>query len=284
MMMDNIKIYTPAKINLFLKILGRRHDGYHIIRSGITFVNLFDQVDIKRSDRMLIQYTGPFKPKGGSYEDCIVSKTLKFLNLDKRYNLNIKVTKNIPVQGGLGSASTNAAGLIQGLELMKIIDKKQPKDYVSLGADIPSFVFKKNCLVTGIGEMLYSYSFSKYYFLLVKPSFNNSTKNMYDKFGYEPGSYDLPSDFEEFKIHDEDTGNDFEKFVFEENKQVKNLINFLEDLNDVVFSRMTGSGSCWYAVFENKEQAIKANDVFKSNFPNLWSYVCENNIDLDTKF
>jgi len=107
---------------------------------------------------------------------------------------------------------------------------------------------------------------------------------MYDKFGYEPGSYDLPSDFEEFKIHDEDTGNDFEKFVLEENKQVKNLINFLEDLNDVVFSRMTGSGSCWYAVFENKEQAIKANDVFKSNFPNLWSYVCENNIDLDTKF
>ena len=283
-MMDSVKIFTPAKINLFLKILGRRQDGFHIIRSGITFVNLFDQVDIKISDKMLIWYSGPFKPYGGKYKDCIISKTLKFLNLDKRYNFNIKITKNIPVQGGLGSASANAAGLIQGLESMKIINKRQPKDYVSLGADIPSFLFKNNCLVTGIGEIIYPYSFSKYYFLLIKPSFNNSTKNMYDKFGYEPGSYDLLFDFEEFVISDEDTGNDFEKFLLEENKEVKNLLNFLEDLDDVVFSRMTGSGSCWYAVFENKEQAIKAKDVFKSNFPNLWSCVCENNIDLDPKF
>lgn len=284
MIVDSVKIFTPAKINLFLKVLGRRQDGYHILRSGITFVNIFDQIDIKINDKMLIQYAGPFKPSGGNYEDCIISKTLKFLNLDKDLNFNINVTKNIPVQGGLGSASTNASGLIQGLELMKIINKREPKDYVALGADIPSFLFKRNCLVTGIGEMLYSYSFSKYYFLLTKPSSNNSTKNMYDKFGYELGSYDLPFDFEEFKIDDEDSGNDFEKFVLGENKEIKNIVNFLENLEDVVFSRMTGSGSCWYAVFENKDQAIKANNVFKSNFPDLWSCVCENNIDLNPKF
>jgi len=47
---------------------------------------------------------------------------------------------------------------------------------------------------------------------------------------------------------------------------------------------MSGSGSCWYAVFENKDQVMKANDVFKSNFPDLWSCVCENNIDLNPKF
>ena len=282
--MDSVKIFSPAKINLFLKILGRRQDGYHIIRSGITFVNLFDQIDIKISDKTLIQYGGLFKPNKGNYEDCIISKTLKFLHLNKNYNFNIKVTKNIPVQGGLGSASTNAAGLIQGLELMKIINRREPKDYVSLGADIPSFLFKKNCLVTGIGEMLYSYSFSKYYFLLIKPSFNNSTKDMYDKLGYESGSYSPPFDFEEFKINDEDTGNDFEKFILGKNKEIKNIVNLLEDLDGVVFSRMTGSGSCWYAVFENKDQVMKANNVFKSNFPDLWSCVCENNIDLNPKF
>ena len=282
--MDSVKIFSPAKINLFLKILGRRQDGYHIIRSGITFVNLFDQIDIKISDKTLIQYGGLFKPNKGNYEDCIISKTLKFLHLNKNYNFNIKVTKNIPVQGGLGSSSTNAAGLIQGLELMKIINRRKPKDYVSLGADIPSFLFKKNCLVTGIGEMLYSYSFSKYYFLLIKPSFNNSTKDMYDKLGYESGSYSPPFDFEEFKINDEDTGNDFEKFILGKNKEIKNIVNLLEDLDGVVFSRMTGSGSCWYAVFENKDQVMKANDVFKSNFPDLWSCVCENNIDLNPKF
>ena len=107
---------------------------------------------------------------------------------------------------------------------------------------------------------------------------------MYDKLGYEIDTYDLIFDSEEFKINDEDTGNDFEEFVLEENKEIRNLLNFLEDLDDVVFSRMTGSGSCWYAVFENKEHAIKANDIFKSNFSNLWSCVCENNIDLNPKF
>jgi 4-diphosphocytidyl-2-C-methyl-D-erythritol kinase len=283
-MMDSIKIFTPAKINLFLKIMGRRKDGYHIIRSGITFVNIFDQIDLTISNKMSIEYVGPFKPMGKIYEDCIISKTLKFLNLDKRYNFNIKVAKNIPVQGGLGSASANAAGLIQSLESMKIIDKRHPKDYVSLGADIPCFLFKKNCLVTGIGEVIYPYSFSKYYFLLIKPSLNNSTKNMYDKLGYEPDTYDSLLDSEEFKINDEDAGNDFERFVLEENIEIRNLINFLEDLNDVIFYRMTGSGSCWYAVFENKEQAIKANELYNSNFPDLWSCVCENNIDLNPKF
>ena len=71
-------------------------------------------------------------------------KTLKFLGLNKNFNLNLTITKNIPVQGGLGSASTNAAALIQGLEAMKLISKKEPNIYTMLGTDIPCFLFKKN--------------------------------------------------------------------------------------------------------------------------------------------
>ena len=270
-------IFAPAKLNIFLKVLGRRSDGYHIIRSGITFIDLYDEVKFNISNKMSIRYKGPFRPNGDTYDDCIILKTLKFLGLNKNLNLNLTITKNIPVQGGLGSASTNAAALIQGLEAMKLIIKKEPNIYIKLGADIPCFLFKKNCLVTGIGEIIYKQTFPKYYFLLVKPSFENSTKDIYNKLDYDVESFGSIPTYEEIQIDFDDTGNDFERVVFRENSEILEIIEFLESLDEVIFSRMTGTGSCCYAVFEKKEFALKANVIFKSNFPDLWSCVCENN-------
>ena len=272
-----MKIFAPAKLNIFLKVLGRRPDGYHIIRSGITFIDLYDEVEINISNKMCIRYKGPFRPKGDTYDDCIILKTLKFLGANKNFNLDITITKNIPVQGGLGSASTNAAALIQGLEAMKLISKKEPNIYTMLGADIPCFLFQKNCVVTGIGEIIHQQTFPKYYFLLVKPNFDNSTKDIYNKLDYNFESYGGIPEFKEIKINIDDTGNDFEKVVFKENSEFREITEFLENLDKVIFSRMTGTGSCCYAVFKKKEFALKANVIFKSNFPDLWSCVCENN-------
>ena len=272
-----MRIFAPAKLNIFLKVLGRRLDGYHIIRSGITFIDLYDEIEINKSDKMRIRYAGPFKPKGDTYDDCIILKTLKFLGLNKNLNLDITITKNIPVQGGLGSASTNAATLIQVLEVMNLIIKKKPNFYTMLGTDIPCFLFNKNCLVTGVGEIIHQQSFPKYYFLLVKPNFNNSTKDIYNKLNYGLGSYHGISAYEENQINIDDTGNDFEKVVFKENSELRKIIDFLESLDKVIFSRMTGTGSCCYAVFKKKDLALKANIIFKSHFPYLWSCVCENN-------
>jgi len=81
MMLDKIIIKAPAKINLFLHVLNKRDDGYHNIKSGITFINLYDEVCIKKNNSMIIQYSGTFKPAQDFFEDCIIKKTLKFLNL-----------------------------------------------------------------------------------------------------------------------------------------------------------------------------------------------------------
>ena len=273
-MKDKILLLAPAKINIFLRILGRKFDGYHSLRSGITLINLFDEISIERSSKMQISYIGDFKPKK-EYNDCIIKKTLEFINISK--NLDIKIKKNIPVQGGLGSASTNAATLIKGLDILKLIKKKDPKHYVKLGSDIPFFLYNKDCLVTGIGEKLYPQNFPKYFFLLIKPKFGNLTKDLYSSLGYKIGSYESKFDENENKIIETDTGNDFEKVILKKNKKFKDIINFLESLDNVIFTRMTGSGSCCFATFEKKEYAIRANNLFKLNFPNLWSVVCENN-------
>ena len=71
-------IFAPAKLNIFLRVLGKKLDGYHYIRSGISFINLYDELTIKPSDRICIRYNGPFQPQSSTYNDCIILKLLNF--------------------------------------------------------------------------------------------------------------------------------------------------------------------------------------------------------------
>lgn len=273
------KSLVPAKLNVFLKIIGKRDDGYHEIRSGITFINLFDQIEIEiiKNFKSTISYSGEFAPKQGNFDDCIIMRTLDFVNFKKNTHLKIDIIKNIPVQGGLGSASANAASLIRTLNEMDLIEYRKPEHYAILGADIPCFLFNKDCLVTGMGDKVVYHSFPKYFFLLVKPNFNNSTKYLYSKFKSKKIYDDNEILSKDFKINEEDSGNEFEKIIFEEKPESLKIKDFLDNLDKVIFSRMTGTGSCFYAVFEKTDYAYNAQKIFNSKFPNLWSCICENN-------
>jgi len=277
MMQDKIIIKAPAKINLFLHVLNKREDGYHNIKSGITFINLFDEVCIKKNNSMIIQYSGTFKPDQDFFEDCIIKKTLKFLNLDNKTNLEINIKKNIPIQAGLGSASSNAAALIKGLERLEISKiNKDYKFYSQLGADIPVFLFGKNALVEGIGEKVFKHEFPKYFFLLVKPGIDFSTKKMYDKISANLQEDNIPNHRNNI-LNDDDYGNDFENIAILENEEINQILKYLSSSEKCIFSQMTGSGSCCFAAYEKQEYANNAQMNLKENFPKLWSFVGENN-------
>ena len=277
MMLDKIVIKAPAKINLFLYVLNKRDDGYHNIRSGITFINLFDEVYIKKNNSMIIQYSGTFKPARDLFEDCIIKKTLKFLNLDNKTNLEINIEKNIPIHAGLGSASSNAAALIKGLEKLEIIEMNDNyKFYSKLGADIPVFLYGKNALVEGIGEKIFQQKFPKYFFLLVKPETGFSTKKMYDKISRNFQDVDIANHNNNI-LNDDDQGNDFEDIAIRENEEINQILKYLSDSEKCIIAQMTGSGSCCFAAYERQEYANKAQMNFKKNFPKLWSFVGENN-------
>ena len=278
MMQDKITIKAPAKINMFLHVLDKRDDGYHNIRSGITFINLFDEVCIKKNNSMIIQYSGTFKSSYDFFEDCIIKKTLKFLNLDNKVNLKINIKKNIPIQAGLGSASSNAAALIKGLEKLKIITMNEDyKFYSQLGADIPVFLYGKNALVEGIGERVFKYEFPKYFFLLVKPETGFSTKKMYDKISVNLQDNNI-SNHSKNILNDDDYGNDFENIAIKENEEINQILKYLSSSEKCIFSQMTGSGSCCFAAYEKQDYANKAQMNLIENFPKLWSFVGENNI------
>ena len=274
-MPDKIIEKSPAKINLFLKIINRRDDGYHNIRTGITFIDLYDEITVQPHNKFEVIYTGKFAPKNNLFEDCIIDKLFTYIHEDKP-KLLFTISKNFPYEAGLGSASSNVASVIKILENLELIKKKNIFDYVDLGSDIPIFLNQKDALVRGRGDLIANVHFPKYYFLLIRPSFKCSTKKMYDSF--QPSDFDYNTDFDLEEINDQDSGNDFEKILKINEPEFLSIIDFLEDFDDVIFSRLTGSGSCIYSVFEKKEHAVNAQKKFQQSFSNLWTYLSENNL------
>ena len=100
---------------------------------------------------------------------------------------------------------------------------------------------------------------------------------MYNKLKYYTNSYNKKF-YKKFELNNSDWGNDFEKILIKKNSDFRKIINFIKNLDGVIFSRMTGSGSCCYSAFQTKDEAINASKIFKSAFPNLWFKICENNI------
>ena len=274
-MLDKIIEKSPAKINLFLKIINKRDDGYHNIRTGITFIDLYDEITVQPHNKLEVIYTGKFAPKNNLFEDCIIDKLFTYVHEDKP-KLLFNISKNIPYEAGLGSASSNVASVIKILENLELIKKKNIFDYVDLGSDIPIFLNQKDALVRGRGDLIANVHFPKYYFLIIRPSFKCSTKKMYNLF--QPSDFDYNTDFDLEEINDQDSGNDFEKILKKNEPEFLSIIDFLEDFDDVIFSRLTGSGSCIYSVFEKKEHAVSAQKKFQQKFFNLWTYVTENNL------
>ena len=274
-MLDKIIEKSPAKINLFLKIINKRDDGFHNIRTGITFIDLYDEITVQPHNKFEVIYKGKFAPKNNQFKDCIITRLFTFINED-RPKLLFTISKNFPYEAGLGSASSNVASVIKILENLELIKKKNIFDYVEFGSDIPFFLNQKDALVRGKGDLIANVHFPKYYFLLIRPSFKCSTKKMYDSFRTVDFNYNTDFDLEE--INDQDSGNDFENILKKNEPEFLSIINILEDFEYVVFSRLTGSGSCIYSVFEKKEHAVNAQKNFQQSFSNLWTHVSENNL------
>ncbi len=273
-MLDKIIEKSPAKINLFLKIINKRKDGYHNVRTGVTFIDLYDEITVKSHNKFEVVYTGKFAPPNNNFEDCIIEKIFSFIKI-RPPKLLFSICKNFPYKAGLGSASSNASTVIKILENLELIKKHNFFYYVSLGSDIPLFLNQRDALIEGRGELITNTFFPKYYFLIVQPSFRCSTKKMYQKIKSFDFNYDTDSNIE--GINDQDTGNDFEKILKINEPEFNSLISYLNDLDGVIFSRLTGSGSCIFSVFDKKDKAKEAQDKFTKDFSNLWTYIAENN-------
>jgi len=258
-----MKLFSPAKINLSLKILGKRKDGYHNIKSIFQTVSLYDEIFISstKSDKEIEFVCKPEVTKNP--EENLAYKAWELLkeHTGEKRKVKIEIIKNIPVGAGLGGGSSDAGSILKGLAKfwdIKISINELKKLALKLGADVPFFLYGGKCLVEGIGEKIRKLNPENQernnYILLIWPGFGIPTKEIYemfDKFYCKKKVYTT-----QYPI------NDLEEVVFRKYPELKKIKEKLIELG-AKFSLMSGSGSTIFGVFEKRESAVKAKNQFR---------------------
>ena len=254
-------------------------NGYHSIVSLITFCDLHDVITVSKINAFedKISFSGPFK-SGIDVKSNIITKTLdlirkKQLIRNQFYKINIQ--KNIPHGSGLGGGSSNAANLLNYLNL-KINKKKKLQIASQIGSDVSVCLQKKNTFLKNNEKKIIR--FKKKFnlnLLIVYPNLICSTKKIYKNYK-KKGSLKHPINFlGKKKIFNflKQENNDLENVVVKIYPKVGELIKYIKSQKGCNFSRITGSGSACIGVFSNKKNAIYAKQLINLKYPNYWCVV-----------
>ncbi|MCB0279371.1 MAG: 4-(cytidine 5'-diphospho)-2-C-methyl-D-erythritol kinase [Calditrichaeota bacterium] len=253
--MDLIKIKSNAKINLGLEIVGKRNNGYHNLRSIFQEIDLADEITIKKTDTHSIKLTCS-NPDLPTDNRNTAYRAAEFL-LDRISGVDIHIEKKIPHEAGLGGGSSNAAATLLGInQLFKLnMDDTELMKFAELiGSDVTFFIFGKQALVSGVGNILKAIHFPfNYPIVLLKPDVSFSTREIYQNYQKFLGKH-KEIDFDSFFRNPVAESyhllrNDLEKAVS------KPIITYLKKYlssQGAFYSAMTGSGSVVYGLFQKK--------------------------------
>ncbi len=271
------KIKSYAKVNLSLNVAKRLPSKFHKIESLVSFINLHDLINLRpiQSNNHKVYFKGKFA-KGINRKNTI-TRLLKILDNKKLLNnkkFEIKITKNIPHKSGMGGGSMNAASLINYF-IKKRIFKLGKKELINLanlvGSDVILGVSPKNTVLSSNGSLTKFNKKIGYYVLVVKPSFGCSTNLIYPKVKYfSKPKYNLPKQSLFNTKNIVNSKNDLEQIVFKIYPKLKKLKLFLIKLPNILFARMSGSGSSIVAYFHSKKATDIAAKKFKRKFNNYW--------------
>ncbi len=273
-----IKQFSPAKINLFLHILGKRDDGYHLLQSLVTFADFGDWITLTPAKAFSLQVTGPyadFTPVENNIVERAARRLAQITN--NTINLSILIEKNIPVGAGLGGGSSNAAAILHALLKYWSIEIKPDilnPILLELGADVPLCFIQKTALVFGVGEIINPVSIpNNLYAVLIYPNKHCSTADIFEAYGQKFSSvleYNLEDWNDDFLHRLKTTKNDLTSAAINNIADIQNILTVFEKQKDCIFSRMTGSGSCYFGLFKTKDAADNAAKEISNNNPQWW--------------
>jgi len=150
--------YAPAKVNLYLEVLGRRPDGYHDLSMIMQRISLYDRIDISLGGDPGVRVVCEGVPLGKGEENIAARAAKRILDLSgERVGVDIRIEKKIPVAAGLGGGSSDAASVLLGLNDMLRLDLSREilmKEGGALGADVPFFVLGRTAWARGVGDVL----------------------------------------------------------------------------------------------------------------------------------
>jgi len=276
--MAAIDLKAPAKLNLFLLVTGKREDGYHFLFTLFHRISLWDRIKIEAvrgKGTIELSCSGLEVPCGD--ENLIHKAASVFLqNTSNDLDVFIGLEKNIPVGGGLGGGSSDAASVLMGLNEITGRPLNQDKLHElgeSLGADVPFFLLDTtSAFGRGIGSELEAVRLPHMWFLLVRPNFGIETKWIYKNFKLttqdEDTIFDAGHVFEPSKWR-----NDLEKVALLHYPEIGRIKNELL-ASGARTALMTGSGSTVYGFYENRDKAQYAYDHL-AGLKNVTVYMAE---------
>ena len=264
-----------SKINLSLNINSKLKNGLHDIQSYYCLINLFDKIKIRKIDKKKdkVVFFGPFvkhiKKSNNSITNLL--KLLRKLELISGY-YSVNVIKNIPVFSGLGGGTSNAASVLKFLLKGKVSKKILEKVEKLIGSDLRLFFHKQGFLQNL--RTIKTIKKQKLFFLLSRPNIICSTKKIYSKVR----KYSKKKKFNFQKMNKKkgfinyilEQNNELQSIVEEEYPSIKILLKDINTEKGCHFSRMSGSGSVCYGLFNNESNAKKALNKIKTKHPKFW--------------
>ena len=257
---------APAKLNLFLQVIGRRADGFHELRTGFVAVGLSDTLDFELLGDERVERGGDLT---GPVEQDLAVRAARLLQRQSRCRLGVRIDvhKRIPAGGGLGGGSSDAATTLLALNRLWRLHLERERLAslaLQLGADVPFFLQRGPALGEGIGERLSPLAVEARWYALIHPQVHVSTAEIFR-------SPELTVHLERAKIQGFSEGglnrlgggamgswacgNDLEPIVRSRVPQVDAALRHLARSGE---ARMTGSGACVFAAFETEAQAQRA--------------------------
>jgi len=272
-----IRKFSPAKVNLHLRILRKREDGFHDIITLMQRISLCDEMIFSTIDRgIILSCPNSFLPEN---EGNIVYKAAQafLLRISCSRGIHITINKKVPVAAGLGGGSSNAATTLMTLneihgspvpahDLMKMASP--------LGADVPFFIFGKTAWATGIGDQLHSAeSICPLWFVLITPPFEVSTKMVYENFNFRLTKRTL--NYKSQRLY---TVEDLIKTLHNDLERVTlNIHPMLQHLKALLLKQgahgalMSGSGPTVFGIFTEERKASKAEAILREMGTDAWS-------------
>ncbi len=271
------KIKSHAKVNLSLNVLGKRKSKLHNLETLVAFVDLHDQIFIKRINNKnhVVKFSGDFSNKVPKVNT--VSNLLNILDKKKKlknHKYLISIKKNIPQKAGLGGGSMNAASLINYFEKKNKINLTIKERYnlcSKIGSDVILGIDQKNLIISYKKKTTKIKKNLKMFVLMVKPNFGCSTKAIFNRVRHysKPQLSKIKSKNIDFNLMSK-LKNDLEIISTKKYPRLQKLRDYFLNIDKNSYVRMSGSGSTIVGYFKSKKAAINAKKLLRKNYKNYW--------------
>jgi 4-diphosphocytidyl-2-C-methyl-D-erythritol kinase len=277
---DAVKVFAPAKINLFLHVGERRSDGYHALESLVVFADVGDELLIESAHAFSLALDGPFGGKLADEQENLIAKAARALaaKASRSPNVKITLTKNLPVASGIGGGSADAAATLRGL--VQFWDLKIPQIELhaiaeALGSDVPACLLSETLWMTGRGEGIEPIpGIPPAPLVLVNPGVAVSTARIFANLKTRVGvgqAAKPKTDLSVLALADyfKSNRNDLENPAREIAPAIDEVLKTISH-SGALSTRMSGSGATCFGLFADDQSAQVAATKIAEDHPNWW--------------